>query len=202
MTLLKWLASRWTWGAVAIGVAVLGVSHLSGNATAPRPSLVGAITIPEGSTPAPDFRLRDQIGAPITLQGLRGQVVVVAFLDSHCTESCPVEGAQLAMAQRRLGDRARFVLVVISVNPERDTASSVNEFASAREWTSEWHWLLGSREELSPVWKAYGVNVAASGDDTVHSLGMYLIDRKGFERAILTGDPATLTQDVDILASS
>jgi protein SCO1 len=193
---------RWAWVALAIGIGLLAVSHFSGSAAAARPSLVGAITMPEGSTPAPEFRLHDQTGASIDLRGFRGQVLVVAFLDSHCTQACPVEGAQLAMAQRRLGDRTRFVLVVVSVAPDGDTPASVQEFARQRQWTGQWHWLLGSRQELSPVWRAYGVNVVASADDIAHSVGIFLIDRKGFERAILTGDPATLAQDVGALASS
>jgi hypothetical protein len=50
--------------------------------------------------------------------------------------------------------------------------------------------------------EADGVNVVASEDDIAHSVGIFLIDRKGFERAILTGDPASLAQDVGALASS
>lgn len=199
---LRRLVRFWAAGAAFAATVLLVLTHLSGSAAAPRPGLVGAITMPAGSTPAPEFRLHDQTGALVDLAAYRGQVVVVAFLDSHCTQACPVEGAQLAMAQRRLGTGVQFVLMVVSVAPHGDTPESVQEFARARGWAGDWHWLLGSRPELAPVWKAYGVSVALSGDDIAHSLGVFLIDRQGFERAILTGDPATLAQDVGVLKNS
>jgi protein SCO1/2 len=49
--------------------------------------------------PAPDFALRDPAGALVRLSDLRGQVVVLAFVYTSCTTTCPILGHQMATLQ-------------------------------------------------------------------------------------------------------
>jgi protein SCO1 len=144
---------------------------------------------------APALDLPDQDGARTTIAGLRGRVVLLTFLDSRCTNLCPIEGAQLAAVQRRLPAAQRPVLVVVSVNPA-DTRASVARFVREAGWTTPWRWLLGSRRALAPVWHAYHIGVRLShgqaiqtGDTTirvagsvVHTIALYVIDGRGRER--------------------
>lgn len=51
-------------------------------------------------TPAPAFDLRDQSGRRTTAASLRGRTILLTFLDSRCTNLCPIEGAQLAAMQQ------------------------------------------------------------------------------------------------------
>src|SRR5438093_955729 len=89
-------------------------------ALAPAPALHAQATWPAGARRAPDFRLRDQAGRPMTLSSQRGRVVLLTFLDSHCTQECPIQGRLLAGVQRRLGARTRVALVVVTVDPWAD----------------------------------------------------------------------------------
>ncbi len=79
------------------------------------------------------MRLRDQRGQLVSLADLRGRVLLVTFMDSHCTTECPVEGHQLAAVQRTFPARSRPEIVVVSVNPA-DTPRSVRRFARLRGW--------------------------------------------------------------------
>jgi cytochrome oxidase Cu insertion factor (SCO1/SenC/PrrC family) len=126
---------------------------------------------------------------------LRGHVVLLTFLDSRCTNLCPIEGAQLAAVQHRFPASGRPELLVVSVNPA-DTRASVARFVHEAGWSRPWRWLLGSRTSLAPVWRAYHIGVRLShgravqtGNTTirvagsvVHTIALYVIDRDGRER--------------------
>jgi hypothetical protein len=76
------------------------------------------------------------------------------FWDSHCNQECPLAGSALASAERSLPRAQRPVLVVVSVNPLDTPASSR---AAIRRWNlagaAPWHWLMGTRAQLAPVWE-------------------------------------------------
>jgi protein SCO1 len=197
-------------GAVAV-VAVVGIfaakAVIGRSTAAPRPAnttLVGEAVMTPGTTPAPDFSLRDQNGRLVTVHDFRGRVVAVTFLDSHCKEKCPLEGEQLGQTMRALGTATPFTLLVVSVAPSTDTPQSANAFAATHHWTAEWHWLAGSQSALAAVWKAYGIDVEPGVEGSIpHSVALYLLDRRGYERAgFLFTDPPRLEQDIRILARS
>lgn len=147
------------------------------------------------NTPAPAVRLPDQDGRMTSLASLRGHTVLLTFLDSRCTNLCPIEGSQLAAVQKRLPAAGRPELVVISVNPA-DTGASVAKFVRQAGWTQPWRWLLGTRQTLAPVWRAYHIGVRLRhgqavqtgqttirvAGDVVHTIALYVIDPKGQER--------------------
>jgi len=68
--------------------------------------------------PAPAFSLTPlDGGAPVSLDALRGQPIVINFFASWCVP-CRQEHAELTMASRLLGDRARFVGVIYEDEPD------------------------------------------------------------------------------------
>jgi cytochrome oxidase Cu insertion factor (SCO1/SenC/PrrC family) len=156
------------------------------HAAAPAlPELNGQAVWPAGARPAPAFSLRDQSGALVSLRSLRGRTVLLAFLDSQCHSSCPIVGRQLGSVLRRLPAAARPAVVVVSVDPKGDTPAGIR--TALRKWRlgGAWplHWVNApTRAQLAHVWKQYGVVVQPTTNDIVHSLALYLIDRRGDER--------------------
>ena len=177
-------------------------------AAAVLPALHGQALWKEGTRPAPAIALRDQDGREISLAALRGRPVLLTFMDSRCKSTCPVEGRQLASVLRTLPAAKRPTLVVVGVNPTGDTPASVKH--AMAKWTLagpwRWHWLMGTRAQLARVWHAYGIEVVPSGiagDVLTHSLALYLIDARGYERtaylypflpAFVRGDLAKLAE--------
>jgi cytochrome oxidase Cu insertion factor (SCO1/SenC/PrrC family) len=167
--------------------------------------------------PAPALDLLDQTGQKTTIAALRGHVVLLTFLDSKCTNLCPIEGTQLAQVQRRLPATDRPELVVVSVNPA-DTPASVARFVREAGWNHPWRWLLGTRRTLAPVWSAYHIGVRFShgravqtGKTTIrvagsvaHTIALYLIDRRGRERFgyLPPFQPAVVAKEVAALERS
>jgi protein SCO1/2 len=169
------------------GGAVLRLLHSSAPAAArpALPTLHGQAVWAAGARLAPDFTLRDQSGKALTLASLRGRPVVLTFLDSQCTSSCPIEGRQLGSILRRLPAAQRPTLVIVSVDQSGDTPAGIRH--ALAKWSLDGPWSVRwvnarTRPELASVWRSYGVRVVPTTNDIVHSLALYLIDRRGYER--------------------
>ena len=203
---LTWLAASSTAALILVALFVIKMVSLHASAqAAPAPSsaFIADIVMPPKSSPAPDFSLRDQAGQPISVTSLRGKVLAITFLDSHCKQLCPLEGDQLAQVQRSVGKGVALSLLVVSVAPATDTPASEQAFAAEHHWRGDWHWVSGSAEQLAPLWKAYSIAVQPTPDDILHSAVLYLVDRSGYMRAGFAAglEPGRVAQDVRILAA-
>ena len=89
----------------------------------------------------------------------------------------------MTQVQRSLPAGDQPQLLIVSVDPGGDTPASVRAFAANEGWNGHWQWLLGTRAELAPVWRAYGIEVKPGGSDIAHSGDVFLIDSHGDERS-------------------
>ena len=138
-------------------------------------------------TSAPGFTLTDQGGQTMSLASLRGRVVVLEFMDPHCTDICPIVSQELIDAYRNLGASApHVVFLAVNVNRYHLLVADVAAFSGEQRLTTvpAWHFLTGSYPSLRAVWQAYQIEVDAPGPDAdvIHSSQMYFIDPQGRER--------------------
>src|SRR5579863_8763926 len=56
-----------------------------------------------GAAQAPDFKLVNQFGQPMSLSQFRGKVVMLSFEDSECTTVCPLTTQAMLQAKQLLG---------------------------------------------------------------------------------------------------
>jgi cytochrome oxidase Cu insertion factor (SCO1/SenC/PrrC family) len=138
-------------------------------------------------TSAPEFILTDQGGHPMSLADLKGRVVVLDFMDPHCTDICPIVSREFLDAYRDLGVTApRVVFLAVNVNRYHLQVADVAAFSGEQQLTEipAWHFLTGSYPSLRAVWQAYQIQVDAPGPDAdvIHSSQMYFIDPQGRER--------------------
>jgi cytochrome oxidase Cu insertion factor (SCO1/SenC/PrrC family) len=155
-------------------------------------------------TVAPGFTLTDQFGAPVSLRQFRGRAVVIAFVDSRCTNVCPLTTWSMTAALSMLGPAARHVqLLGIDANPDAIRVADVRAYSAAHGMMTSWHFLTGSRSQLDAVWRAYHVYVAAVHGNIDHEPAIYLIDPGGRERTLYLTQMAyaSVTQQADVLAS-
>ena len=174
--------------AAVVGATAGLVAHLlfSGNtrpASLPLPELHGQASWPAGKRPAPQFMLRDVLAGTRSLSSTRGRVTLIAFLDSRCHSLCPIVGRSIGDLQRELPRSVRPPVLIVSVDPVGDRPASVRR--AANKWRLEpgWHWLTGSHRQLAAVWHSYGIVVRPRTNDIVHGAALYLVDRRGYERA-------------------
>jgi protein SCO1 len=132
---------------------------------------------PAGAT-VPDFRLRDQDGRVVTKASTAGKPALYAFIYSHCEDTCPLVVQQIRGAMDQLG---RDVPVIgISVDPANDTRNSARAFLIKQHMTGRVRFALGTRRQLQPVWKGFGVQPQTR--DSEHSVSVVLTDADGRQR--------------------
>ncbi|MHB8657324.1 MAG: SCO family protein [Solirubrobacteraceae bacterium] len=169
-----------------------------------RPALAGLR--PAHPQPVPPTVLRDSLGHLVSLAGYRGKAVLVTFIYTHCPDTCPLIAAGLHNALGLLGGKARLVRVVaVSTDPRGDTRASVSHFLTAHDLTGKMEYLLGTRAELTPVWRGWGISASAptANDRVGHSALVYGISGSGVVRAIYPANfrPSMIAHDVPILAA-
>ena len=104
-----------------------------------------------------DFALPDQDGNSASLADAHGKVVVLTFLYSSCPDLCPTQGAKILDAVVAAGVEG-IQVYGISVDPESDTPERARAFMRHHGLPpGPVRFLLGSREQLAPVWSAYGI---------------------------------------------
>jgi protein SCO1/2 len=184
--------------AVAAGVSAYAITRPSGpGAGQERPSgipasistrlanLMGLSPLPR--TPAPGFTLTDQAGRTMSMPAFRGKVVVLQFMDDHCTDICPIVAQEFVDAYRDLGPRAgNVVFAAVNINPYHRSVPAVAAFSAEHQLTSipGWHFFTGSLAALRAAWHGYNISVGAPNPngDIIHTSAIYFIDPEGRER--------------------
>jgi protein SCO1/2 len=140
-----------------------------------------------------DMALQDTDGKPHTLSDYKGKVVVVFFGYTQCPDVCPTSMATLGEAMEQLGDDAGKVQVLmISVDPERDTPEILKAYVSA--FNPDFVGLRGTPDELSATaksFKAYYAKVAGTAPGQYamdHAASFYLFDKDGEVRALINSN--------------
>ena len=139
------------------------------------------------ATPAPGFTLTDQQGRRLSLASLRGKVVVLQFMDPHCTDICPIVSAEYLMAHHDLGAKAsQVVFAAVNVNQYHRTVADMAAYSreQALNTIPDWHFFTGPVPALQSVWRGYHIEVQVPNPnaDIVHTSAIYFIDPHGRER--------------------
>ena len=182
-------------GVFALGAIVLAAGGSDTDEGSPN-TFEGAL-MPEGLR-APDFRLRNQDGEPVSMRSLRGQPVVVTFLYTHCQDTCPIQAQTVRGALDQLGHDVPALAV--AVDPPNDTPQSARKFLAAQRASGRIDFVLGSRAELRPLWKGFAIRPQSVTEE--HQARLTLVDARGFQRVGYPGAEATperLAHDLRLL---
>ncbi len=182
-------------GVFALGAIVLAAGGSDTDEGSPD-TFEGAL-MPEGVR-APDFRLRNQEGEPVSMRSLRGQPVVVTFLYTHCQDTCPIQAQTVRGALDQLGHDVPALAV--AVDPPNDTPQSARRFLAEQRASGRIDFVLGSRAELRPLWKGFAIRPQSVTEE--HQARLTLVDARGFQRVGYPGAEATperLAHDLRLL---
>ena len=155
-----------------------------------------------GNSPAPNFSLSDQFGKQVSLAEFKGKPVVLTFLYTNCPDQCPLTAEKLHTTLQELGNAAPHVgVLAVSTDPLRDTTSAALKFSQTHRMQDYWHYLVGPKNKLAPIWSAYSIYATQVQQTVDHSLGLYVIDKQGHERVFLGNDftPTQLATDLQVL---
>jgi protein SCO1 len=163
---------------LALGLAVVLIAGGRGTpAAAISPTGFQGSLMPPGVR-VPSFTLRDQDGRSMSDRDLRGRPAVITFVYATCDDSC---GPQLQLIRGALDDVGHDIPVVaITAQPEADTPQRAKAFLLEQYMTGRARFLLGSPEQLGPVYE--GFFVQPQTDEQEHHARVVLVDEDGFQR--------------------
>ena len=121
----------------------------------------------------PDFSLVERTGRRVTLADLRGKVWLANFIYTQCTETCPLQSAEVARLQREFGEARDLRFVSITVDPEHDKPAVLREYASRYQADPErWLFLTGSKAAIYALAKdGFKLGVTDAGTTQAESAG-------------------------------
>ncbi|CAN5656434.1 hypothetical protein BH23GEM9_BH23GEM9_36150 [soil metagenome] len=140
-------------------------------------------TYPRLDRPAPDLALTGQHGEVVDLARLKGRPVLVTFAYAHCQTVCPVVVMHALGAQAALrGASEDAAVVIVTLDPWRDTPSRLQAMAKTWNLPDEGAWVLsGNVEDVEATLDAW--NVPRSRDTTTgevtHPSLVYIVDGNG-----------------------
>jgi protein SCO1/2 len=128
------------------------------------------------------FTMRDQDGRTITKQDLDQSAVALFAGFTHCPDVCPTTLLRISNLKKLLGeDASKIRVVLVSVDPERDTPQVLKSYLAAFE--GDFTGMTGTPEQLKAFAKAYRLFYKKTGTGSDysmdHSAGVYLFKRGG-----------------------
>ena len=184
-------------GVCALGAIVLAATRRDGSEPVASDNTFAGATMPQGLF-APDFALRDEQGERVSMRALRGGPVVVTFLYTHCQDTCPITAQTVRGALDDLGHDVPAL--AIAVDPPNDTPRSARKFLAEQRVSGRIDFVLGSRAELRPIWKGFGVKPERVTEE--HTAQITLVDARGIQRVGYPSSQATperLAHDLRLL---
>jgi protein SCO1/2 len=182
----------------ALAAVVLLGGGSDGTVSAAGPTgLHGGLRPPQAR--AVDFTLRDEDGEQATMRAYRREMVIVTFMYSTCQDTCPLTAQQIRGALDELGHDVP--VLAISVDPAGDTALHVKRFLVEQHLTGRMRYLTGTRAQLAPVWRAYGIQPQGQGYE--HTASTVVVDGSGAQRVGYLTDqltPEALADDLRALS--
>ena len=144
--------------------------------------------------------LVDQSGATVSLEQFRGRPVLVTFAFAHCTTVCPLIVNDVLEARDRL-EGAKPVVLIVTLDPWRDTPSRLP--AMARQWgvSGDAHVLSGTPEQVERVlsdWRIPRVRNERTGDLSHPSL-VYVVGPDGRIAYVVNGSEPVIRAAVQAL---
>lgn len=165
----------------------------------------------------PSIELTNQLGHKVTLNDLKGKVLIADFFFTHCPTICPALTSNMRRLQQsitnsqRVGDKTPDFLhfISISIDPERDSVPQLKHWADRFQINPDQWWLLtGDKKEIYD----FVINdlklglVDGHGVDTsfIHTDRFVLIDTnmhvRGYYRGLDTTELANLSTDIILLS--
>ena len=142
-----------------------------------------AAELPRDSVYHLDAPLVDQDGRALRFAALAGEVRVVTMFYANCPYVCPMIVEALKRTERELdaGERARFRVLMLSLDPERDTPAALRKVADERKVdTTRWTLARSAPGDVRKLAALLGIQYRQlENRDFNHSSALVLLDAQG-----------------------
>lgn len=150
-----------------------------------------------------DARLTDQAGQPRAFRNLRGRPRVVTMFYTSCQYVCPLIVDRVRAVERALapGQRERLGLVLISMDPKRDSPEALRHLMVERKLdATRWTLLRPDPADLRALAGVLGVRYRELADGEFnHTTVLVLLDAEG--RVLARTDQVSSERDAEFVAA-
>ncbi len=152
----------------------------------------------------PKLTLIDQNDRPVSLASLKGKPVLIDFIYSSCSGTCPMMTEKFATVAKLLGASLGndVRMVSITLDPEHDTPSELRKYAEAHGIDARgWWFLTGKREQIAGELALFKVRAERDADGSIaHPTVGFLLGSDGRQVRQYDGlevDPKTIVADIE-----
>jgi protein SCO1 len=162
----------------------------------------------------PEIPMVNQAGQAVHFAKFRGKALLLTFVDSKCTEDCPIITARFQkvnmMLQHDGQAYAASHLLTVSIDPANDTPPVLRQYGlkyldGNAQGFAHWSFVDLTPANLKKLATAFGVIYRPSGDgDIVHTMVTALIAPDGTVQQTWNGDdwnPKDVAQAVEYAAA-
>ncbi len=157
---------------------------------------------------AKNISFTNQMGKKVSLDDLRGKVLVINFFFTRCPSICPGLTRNMKKIQNSFVKNPEIVqFISISVDPEHDSVANLRKFADRFEVNHDsWWFVTGNKKELYDfAFNEVKASIADVNVDTafVHTENFFLLDSnrvvRGWYNGFDTVKLAQLARDIPTL---
>lgn len=185
-----------------IALAVLVVALLAGTALLlarpDGPELHG--TSLDDPPSVRDVTLASTAGEAVQLGDWQGDMTLVFFGYANCPDVCPLTMAKLAGAYRDLGEPEDVQVIMVTVDPERDTPEVLRQYVE--NFHPDFVGLTGTPQQIADASaRFYATSLQQPEGQISHNSHVTLVDPKGRMRVVYNQDKldGLLQKDLEML---
>lgn len=119
-------------------------------------------------------------------ESLNGKYWVINYFFASCEEVCPKVNRNVALLNSKYSDSREIEFVSITVDPDNDSDSVLNEYKSRFNGAENWSFLRMPLDDLISV-STKNLGVGHLSEPSLHSTRLILIDKKGMIRGYFDG---------------
>ena len=152
----------------------------------------------------PDVAVLDQNGHTLNLSSLKGEYVLINFIYTGCSGTCPMLTSKMSMVEKKLGPELgkKVRLVSVTLDPEHDNSAALLKYANEHGANgSDWIFLTGTPAQIDDYLAIFKIKRTREADGSIdHVTTSFLLGPNG--RQIrqydgITVTPATLADDIN-----
>ncbi len=185
----------------AIFTVVVGVLTLAG---CHNDDATGSFPAANKSDCLPNLALLDQNGQSVNLSSLKGQYVLINFIYTGCSGTCPMLTSKMAQVEKKLTpDLAKKVrLVSVTLDPEHDNSAQLLKYANEHGANgADWIFLTGTPKQIDDYLAVFLIKRTREADGSIdHVTTSFLLGPDGRQIRQYDGiavTPSTMAGDLD-----
>ena len=164
----------------------------------------GSFSAANPSDCLPNLALIDQNGKSVELSSLKGEYVLINFIYTSCSGTCPMLTSKMSMVEKKLapelGKKVR--LVSLTLDPEHDNPAALLKYANEHGANgADWIFLTGPPAQIDTYLAIFNIKRMRAADGSIdHVTTSFLLGPDGHQIRQYDGiavTPSTMADDVD-----